>query len=742
MIIKSEKKLREKPQIAYELSTLFQQQPNERLLYMVRTRLWFHYKFQEKNGRFARWVMKKVAENPTVYDSTAAEKTCEIFASQMHLKGYFDATCAYKSKKVGKRKMKTTYTLRLGNLYRIEDVVFTSKDTAIQRILNETRGDTYLERGQAVDSKLFDSEKLRLTSEIKNRGYAYFVPNFMEVQGDSTNHKVKIKFEVQPQNDTLMHETYRVNQVSVFSSLTPNFSLIRQDTTINGIYMATSETKFRIRPSLLSKAITIKPGALYHQQEFDRTYKNLSQLGIFRFVAIRPMRDSVNTSLLNANISFVPVKRFSMGPDFDFNYSNSSTTPRLFGASSGIYLRNRNLFRGAENLQTDLRYGVEFDIRQGSSFIFSQEAKFGTNMTIPRFFDYFGLWRGLNKIGRKKGGGIVPDRLLARLREDAFAKLSLNYNYFNLTDLYQYQLFNASFGYDLQTDPSNLYTIDHFGIDIIKPRITGIFTDPFFNLTFSDQLLSGFILRNFSYTHFSKTNRFGERWGVRFNSELSGLEVFLANQTWSGLFGKQYWNAGGLDYSKFWLLNFDASYTRDFKKGLTGVVHFGTGAILPFDLNQDNLPYVKLFYVGGPSSLRGWRIRQLGPGGFYDPENENLTRFFEASNFRMEFNGELRFDLFWWFKGAVFVDGGNIWSIFFNETRQNGKLSWDAYKQIAINTGFGIRGDFNYFVLRFDLGLPLRRPYTTENNSNWIYSRWSQLRLSELNPNLAVGFPF
>jgi outer membrane protein insertion porin family len=220
------------------------------------------------------------------------------------------------------------------------------------------------------------------------------------------------------------------------------------------------------------------------------------------------------------------------------------------------------------------------------------------------------------------------------------------------------------------------------------------------------------------------------------------MEEHLLNRLWSAAFGDQNWVVSDLEFAKYLRLDLDATYSREFRKDLVGAFRISSGMAKTFG-DTRSVPFVKQFFVGGPSSIRAWRIREIGPGGFYDPTAQ--FPFYEAADFRFEFNGELRFPMFWWLKGAVFMDGGNIWTLQPELERPNSELRWDSYKNIALGTGFGVRGDFSYFILRFDWGLPLRNPYASNSDGKsvyWIKDRFSKLQFRDFRPNIAVGYPF
>ena len=89
---------------------------------------------------------------------------------------------------------------------------------------------------------------------------------------------------------------------------------------------------------------------------------------------------------------------------------------------------------------------------------------------------------------------------------------------------------------------------------------------------------------------------------------------------------------------------------------------------------------------------------------------------------------ELRSKLFGFVGGAVFVDAGNVW-LFSQQTRENpetgerepvaGNSKFQLrtfYKELGIGTGFGLRFDFTFLVLRFDVGIKVYDPGRPEGD--------------------------
>jgi outer membrane protein assembly factor BamA len=111
---------------------------------------------------------------------------------------------------------------------------------------------------------------------------------------------------------------------------------------------------------------------------------------------------------------------------------------------------------------------------------------------------------------------------------------------------------------------------------------------------------------------------------------------------------------------------------------------------------------------------------------------------FNEANLKIALNLEYRFPITGSFKGALFADAGNIWNVFDNvddpEATFNGIAS---LKDIALGSGFGIRYDFTYFVLRGDLAFKTYNPALT-NSKRWF----NDFSLDSSVLQIGINYPF
>ena len=162
--------------------------------------------------------------------------------------------------------------------------------------------------------------------------------------------------------------------------------------------------------------------------------------------------------------------------------------------------------------------------------------------------------------------------------------------------------------------------------------------------------------------------------------------------------------------------------------------------------NSSTMPYVKQFFVGGTNSIRAFRARTVGPGSYSPPDTLSNVYIDQAGDIKIETSIEYRFPIYGYLKGAVFIDAGNIWLVNEDDKRPGGKFdSKTFYKEFAVGSGFGIRLDFSFVVVRFDLAFPLRKPSLPEGE-RWVFNKVqlgdASWRKNNIILNIAIGLPF
>ena len=201
----------------------------------------------------------------------------------------------------------------------------------------------------------------------------------------------------------------------------------------------------------------------------------------------------------------------------------------------------------------------------------------------------------------------------------------------------------------------------------------------------------------------------------RLENVLQGIHSLTGRELQSDTLGNTYYEAFDIRYAQYLRFDNDARFYRRFHSKSNIVYRLAAGIGIPYG-NLDVLPFEKSFFVGGANGLRAWRARSIGPGSYFDP----YDNFDKIGEIRIETNIEYRFDLITVLEGALFVDAGNIWLINEDSNRPGSGFSGNFVDEIAIGAGAGARLDFDFFLIRFDLGLQVKDP-SLPIGERWIW---------------------
>ncbi|MFK8101942.1 MAG: BamA/TamA family outer membrane protein [Saprospiraceae bacterium] len=764
IVFQNKKKISGRRALKYDLGTTYKQKPNTNFIGIPRE--WFYYNHTEENdsSRWDRLVLRLFSEEPSIYKEERAESTARSMQYLLQNKGYFNAIVSYQAV-TKKNKTKVTYLINPKRLYTFDSTSFESKDLKVQRILTDIGKETILKPGTAVSQENYNQEVFRITRRLQNLGFAYFDKNYIDVlEGDSTNYKVNDTLTVLLPSTSPEHQVYRVGDIFVYPNYDPKQDSIKRMVRIEGgVNFMTIDSTMDVSVQTILDVIYLKKGELYKVDNYEKTAAQLGSLDIYKIKLIKPYLDPAQPGLIHFEIKLTPKKRNVFGYDAELNNSNfisDNNKTTLIGTSLGLIFRNRNSFRGAEQFSANIQGGVDLDFLNPDTLVFAWNLSGQLDFYKPKFVDYLGLWKVMNATG------ILNKEFYRNLKERARSRASVGGSITSLINTYRTTSLELSLGYELQRSPQHSYLINHLGINYFSPVFEPdfeqvVFNNQFLRNSFDKQLFTGFLFRDFSYIYASRINKFGESWQFNGNVEVSGAEVLLGNQLDLSAPLRIFSGNDTINYAQFIRLEFDGRHYRIFpSKKHSIAMRLNVGIAFPFGGFSKDVPYIKQFFIGGPNSIRAFRVREPGPGGYqYVQDPNNPQPFFQTGDFKFEFSAEYRFDLFWRLKGAVFLDGGNIWTLREDEGRPNSQLLWKAkfdqetgdkigdsfLNQIALGTGFGVRLDY-YFVIRFDLGVKLKNPYLSANlngdQSYWAVDRLSKFQLQDFNYNLAIGYPF
>lgn len=711
--IRSDKKeLKTAPLMGY-----VSQHPNNKWFSLVKVPLYIYsLSGRDSTKRINRFV-RRLGEPPVIYDSVLSRKTQLNIQNAVQNMGYLNAEVDLLEVPKDNR-INVRYYVQPHQRYMVSRISKEVQDTAIAQQLQQGDYVSLLKDNMPFDLNVLDAERNRLNTYLQNKGYYKFNKDFVRFEADTTlgNHQVDLKmilqkFSVGRSDEGNPHQRYTIG--NVFYNI------------------PVSHNKPFVRPKVVSSASELIEGSLYREQDVQGSYSRLNRLGAVQSSRITLTENVEDSTKLDARISLTPSKRNSFNVELEGTNSAGD-----LGVAVAFSYQNRNLFRGSELLNLKARGAFEAikGLRGYSDQNFI-EYSFEAGITFPDFIFPF---------------------LRQSFRKRALATSELNFM-FDSQDRPEFhrRVLTTSWRYKWARASRRM----QHRIDLLD--INYVFM-PWISDTFREIYLDNPESRN-AILRYNYENLFIVKWGYSFfyssqslnpNSKNYGTNAYIirasietagnflygisnmskASKNEDGqytLFNNAYaqYVKGDFDFSKSFMINSANSLA----------IHFGLGVAYPYG-NSTILPYEKRYFSGGANSVRGWSVRELGPGIFLG--NDGKIDFInQTGDLKLDMNIEYRTHLFWKFDGAVFIDAGNIWTLRDYKDQPGGQFKFDTFwKQIAVAYGFGIRLNFNYFILRLDGGMKAIHPAYEDSRRHYpiIHPNFKR----DFTFHFAVGLPF
>ncbi len=724
---------------------------------------------------------KETGEAPVIVKEDKAEKSNTLLRKYYFSKGWFNAKTSYTINKTDDQRATVDYFVTTGTPYILDSINAKIATPSIDSLYRQNlKNGSKIKSGQQFDDTNFGEERSRLSEQLRNLGYYHFGQDYISFVIDTVDTNYKVNTDLIIQNRMIRDvdsvsrrpfKVYKIKEVNIFTDdRFENKDAAITDTLTFKNYNIYSYGKLKYRPKALTDAIFISKGNLFRDLDRTRTYKYLSELKIFKYPNIEYVENETDTTL-TTNIYLIPKKKF--GLNFTTEVATSNIQTIGFSFSTGVLIRN--VFKGAEIFEIGAigSIGASKDNATPKDQFFDIN-EIGANMklTIPRIFFPLNSEKVIPKFmspSTRISAAATSQRNIG-LDKQTFTGI-LSYNWYpsrkvtNTLDLFNVQYvknlntdnyFNVyqnsfnqlndiarSIGYidnNGSLDPNNSAQTTMFINDVLSQNTSlNPEDDDFINvnniserknrLTEDNLIFSS----SFNYIKSRRENLFDNDFSIlRFRGELAGnllsnVSKITGVQKNSDdryeIFGVAFsqYAKGEFDYVKYWDLG---------RKNVFAIRTYA-GIAVPYG-NSSNIPFSKSFFAGGPNDNRAWTAYNLGPGS-----SQSINEFNEA-NFKLHFSAEQRFNIFGSFYGALFADAGNIWNIF--DDTQEEAATFDGFsslRDIALGTGIGLRYDFSFFVLRFDVG------FKTYNPAYDLGNRWfKDYNLSKAVFNIGINYPF
>ena len=721
---------------ASSLKAYVRQEPNHKAFGLVRFPLHLYsLSGRDSTKRINRWL-RRTGTPPVIYSESLTERSRQEIEKALSNQGYMGASVSVDTI-IKKKKITVKYKAVTGEPYYIDGISYNIPNDTIRRIVLQDTSALLLKNGALFDRNVLEEERQRISTLLRNRGYYAFNKEYITYTADTTrSHRVNLELNLMPMpvesNGQLVyekHKTYRINQVYFITNYDPMNTSTEQTEVLDtvdykGYKILYGEKRF-IKKSTLVNNCYIEPGQLFSNRMVDNTYSAFSRLRVLKYVNIRFVPIEVGEEeMLNCYILLTEGK--SQTISIDVEGTNSAGD---FGFAVGLTHQHRNIFKGSETWSTKFRMAYESLSGNFGSIINDNytELSAETGITYPQFLFPF-----------------LSSSFKKRLR--ATTEFSINANLQQRPE-YTRVIAGAGWKYKWNTRRNRFrHTLDLVDVSYVYlPKSISGFIDsispenPLLRYSYEDH----FIMRS-SYIFYrtnlnTASNKLYNIYTLRAAGEIAGNLLYgLSKLTGQKRGADQEYSFLGIRYSQYAKADLDYSYTFRFTEKNSLALHVGTGIAIPYG-NSEMLPFEKRYFSGGANSVRGWSVRTLGPGT-YRGENTVTDFMNQCGDIRLDLNAEYRSKIIWKLELAAFIDAGNIWTIRSYPQQPGGVFKLRSfYKELAMAYGLGARLDFNYFILRFDLGIKAFDPSLT-GSKRWVIANQDLRQDATL--HFAVGYPF
>lgn len=728
-----------------ELVNYLRQTPNHRVLGFLKLQLaTYNMSGSDTTKWFNRWV-RRLGQAPSIYKQELTDASVKQLRQALVNKGYMDAAVAFDTtRRDNKKKINLRYVIHTGRPHVISSIDYNIPDTAVRSIVMRDSSRFTIKEGDLFDRNNLDAERVRLTGRLRSRGYYAFNKEYITFTADTAagSRDVNLTMNFKPpykepgSSDTLSeHQVYYIRNVVFVTDYNASRDYGSGEyTALDTVYykditVLYGEDRY-LKPSVLEDNCFIRAGGRYNERQVDRTYEALGRLGILKYINIdlRPVATDDGVRRIDAYILLTRGKK--QGVTLELEGTNSEGD---LGFGVGLTYQHRNLAKGSELLTAKLRTSYESISGDLEGLINDRYTEYAAEVgiTFPKFKAPF-----LSKDFKR--------------RMKATTEFALSFNYQERPE-YTRIIAGAAWKYRWNNRVNNRrHTFDLLDVNYVYlPNSTIDFinqvapTNPLLRYSYEDH----FIMR-MGYSFYNSNKRIPQSvvasrfiqpnvYTIRAAAEVAGNVLYTISALTDQSRSDGAYKIFGIQYAQYVKAEADYTYTRTFDERNSISFHVGAGIGVPYG-NSEMLPFEKRFYSGGANSVRGWGVRTLGPGS-YDSKNSVTDFINQCGDIRLDLSLEYRAKLFWIVEGGLFVDAGNVWTIHNYENQPGGMFSFSRfYKEIAAAYGLGIRLDFTYFLLRFDLGMKAYNP--AQNQERWplIHPRWGR----DATFHFSVGYPF
>ena len=693
----------------------------------LQIRLGIYNTFANSESGIGKWMREHFGREPVLISNVNPPTRALVAQNLLRSYGFFNAKATGKViPQTNPRKAKVGYDITTGHLYTIDTLKHYHFNAGMDSLLRANIQNCNIHSGAPFSTSALDEERNRISSLFRENGYYYYRPAYATILADSLNTPGSVEVRMQPVAGIPAEATRKWYLGRMIMQIRRNINEQLTDTIVRrNITVIHGGKKSPMRARAIRKDMTLKRGNLFRQSDLNESSSVLNSLGLFSVssFSFTPRDTMAQCDTLDMILNCVLDKPYDAS--IEANYTLKSDN--RMGPGLVLGLTKRNAFRGGEKLSLKLMGSYEWQtgrrVASNNSSINSYEYGAELSLEYPRI-EAFGLLKR------------------RRFHSPPSTLLSLSINQRDRANYYKLLTIKTSLTYKVQASRNWRHEFTPIGVDYNRLNGTSAKFDSIMlsNMQYYYSMFDQFVPKlQYSVSYQSDSWKKNPIYWEATLTE-AGNFVSLGYMAFGKNFGTHGKTLLGIDYAQFIKLSTSLRKTwqMGFKSQLVGRV--AGGIIIPYG-NSEVAPFAECFYVGGANSIRAFTVRSVGPGRYHEANSE-LAYFDRVGDIKLEGNLEYRFNIFGGLYGALFLDAGNVWNLknsFDDETEQDGVFRIkDFWRQIALGTGFGVRYDLDFFVLRFDLGIGLHLPYDTGKSGFYNIPKFRD----GLGFHFAIGYPF
>ena len=706
-------------------------------------------------------------KQPAVFEPINLQRSISFMNAYLQTRGFYRASFkdSVSVDTVGDQ-LQTHIVLNItpGSKTLVNKVGYAIEDSSLQELTNKHNNESQLKKGSTYTKESISQDLDRLTGLYRNNGYFGFNKENLVAEVDTVDTKllaiVTNPFEQINRIDSIQAKQQSIinwdiliknkkaldsNQTTPFTIRAvhyyPEVSIYESpDTLIDNHFLSNNfykqitfhnkTGKFSSKPLLQHNYLY--PGTLYNEGLYYKTLNTVGQIGAWQQVDARILRTAKDS--LDIHLFLVPAIKQSASIDLEGSRNSADiVTGNTLGISTNLNYTNRNVWKQAIQSVTSFRTGVELNLigATDNNIVQTFLINAGHTYAIPHIMQPFKNWKKIKALDNQR------------------TLISMNGSYVDRRDYYKLNSLVTSIGYEWHQQKKSgdniwLYkplNLELYGITRLGGLDSLIKNNPFLQASFNE---GNIFSQSFSFIRTVNSIKHKNRSHyLRISAEEAGgiFELFP-----------------GIKNNVYRYIKTETEY-RQLNRYRKAEFAYRAFAGFGYNYGSDpvlgkSLPFFKQFIAGGPYSMRAWGLRQLGLGASVFSDTVNSSYRDRFGDMQLETNIEYRFMVadFSSVKigGAVFADIGNIWNIKKNATEPDAHFTFKNFgRDLAIGVGTGLRFDFSYFLLRFDLAYRVKDPARQQNNGWMSFSnfaitetRASGLKVNNLALQFGIGLPF